>query len=117
MSDVEDYRVKNAREGKALYFPGRPVEEIKAERDAANRKSLRLHLNVSLVEQDAWTMTATAPRRTTPLRRIPSTCCPTASGWARLAPTTPLWHRPYTSWGRVCGAWPRRMATRFLASG
>ena len=26
----EDYRVKNAREGRALYVPGRSVEEVKA---------------------------------------------------------------------------------------
>lgn len=37
MSEQEDYRVKNAREGKAFYIPGRPVEEVKAE-IAAKRK-------------------------------------------------------------------------------
>jgi hypothetical protein len=28
---VEDYRAKNAREGKALFIPGRSVEEVRAE--------------------------------------------------------------------------------------
>ncbi|WP_323772051.1 hypothetical protein [Antarctobacter sp.] len=54
MSAPEDYRVKNAREGKAVYIPGRPIEEFKAElerkADMADRKSLRLHLDVSLNE-------------------------------------------------------------------
>lgn len=29
--DEEDYRVKNAREGRAVYVPGRSVEEVRAE--------------------------------------------------------------------------------------
>ncbi|MCU0898953.1 MAG: hypothetical protein MUC82_00490 [Cypionkella sp.] len=40
-ADQEDYRVKNAREGKAIYIPGKSVEEMKvilaaekAEKDA-----------------------------------------------------------------------------------
>ncbi|WP_113911168.1 hypothetical protein [Roseovarius dicentrarchi] len=31
MTAPEDYRVKNAREGKAFYLPGKTVEEIRAE--------------------------------------------------------------------------------------
>jgi hypothetical protein len=34
--EEEDYRVKNAREGKAIYIPGRDVEDMKAE-EAAKR--------------------------------------------------------------------------------
>lgn len=31
MTAQEDYRVKNAREGKAIYLPGKSIEQMKAE--------------------------------------------------------------------------------------
>ena len=42
--EEEDYRVKNAREGRAFYLPGRSVEEIAADaamKGKVGRKCLR----------------------------------------------------------------------------
>ncbi|SMX50920.1 hypothetical protein [Maliponia aquimaris] len=54
MSDAQlsdhEWRLKMAREGKAIYVPGKTEEEVKARLDGETRKSLRLHLNVSLRE-------------------------------------------------------------------
>lgn len=58
MSDAHltdhEWKLKMAREGKALYVPGKTDEQVKAEMDGARRKSLRLHLDVSLIEQEDW---------------------------------------------------------------
>ena len=39
MTDSEDYRVKAAREGKAIYIPGKDIREIEAERAKAKAKA------------------------------------------------------------------------------
>ncbi|WP_439526863.1 hypothetical protein [Roseovarius mucosus] len=41
----EDYRVKNAREGRAIYSPGKTVEEIKAEQSTL--RALRVELKMT----------------------------------------------------------------------
>lgn len=41
----EDYRVKNAREGRAIFSPGKTIEEIKAEQ--ATMRALRVQLTMT----------------------------------------------------------------------
>lgn len=54
MTAQEDYREKNAREGKAFYLPGKTVEEIEAGRVKAEERRAKHSARIVTLSEGEW---------------------------------------------------------------